>query len=289
MTTETDIIISDCIDYVRFTASRNSDIDKLLPNMPSLARTGEIFDYGYYGYNRSSPLHGGGRIMWHTEDRAMKYCVELSGLPLAELRRDGFQVEDIFEWRIHARLEDFGYKRVDYALDVENGGAQVKDVWTAWEKKKLKTPARTSRFIRSSDSEYNADTVELGSRESTPRFVRVYDKAAQMKQLWRSLVRIELEMKKGRVDGFVQSVLRHGRSAAGRREIGEMMVTKIGWVNAALAGELAPHMDAPRPDGKPNEFVWKILIPFINNHSEELAQDTKIALLKAVEDKITLA
>ena len=288
MTTSTDIQISSCIDWVRATFSMDIPLDVLLPSFPALERTGEIVDRGFYGYNRAMPLVGGGFIMWHSEKREMKRCIELPGSVLAEVRRDGFEVEEIMAHWVAKRLPDASYTRLDYALDVENGGVQVKDLWTAIEKKKVKMTAHSARFLRSFESDYNADTVEIGSREGSPRFLRVYDKAAQTGMLWKAWVRIELESKKGRVNGFASSVLKHGRDAAGRREIGEAVKTKVKWFNEALKGELAPHMDVPRPDAKPDKFVLETIVPFIRNHAHELSEDSKRILMANVVNYITL-
>lgn len=289
MGTETDIKITDCIDYVRLTAGHENDVDKMLPAMPSLSRTGEILDRGSYGYNKTFPLDGGGRIMWHSEDKAMKYCIELSGDPLEELRRDGFEVEEVMAYCLSGRVARVSFTRLDYATDVENGGGSIIEVFEAWEKGKIKTRFKVARFIRSSRSEYNADTVEFGNREASDRFIRCYHKGAQQRTPWLDKLRLEVEIKKRRANPFAMSIVRNGRAEAGRRELREAIKSKVGWLNAAVMGTLAPHTVVPRREAHPNEFVKNTVIPFIKNHHGELTQETKALLLMAVEDYITLA
>lgn len=284
--TTTDIQISSCIDWVRATFAHGIDINTLFPAIPAIARTGEINDHGHYGYNRSMPLAAGGSLMWHSEKPEMKYCLDLPGQVLAELRRDGFEVEDLFLHWMVKRIPETTYKRVDFAFDIENGGVQVQDLWTAIEKKRVKMLAHTARFLRSFESDYNADTVEIGSRGGSPRFLRVYDKAAQTGMLWRAWVRIELESTKQRANSFVSSVMKHGRDETGRREIGEMVKTKVKWFNAALEGEIAPHTEIPRPDAKPDKFLMETIVPFLRNHGHELSEDSKRVLLANVANHI---
>lgn len=289
--TETDIQITDCIDYLRFTIAHGVNFDNILPPFPSLSRTGEILDRAHYGYNRKMPLEGGGQIMWHSEHEEMKICVELEGMALAELRRDGFDVEAIMHHAQNARLPMLHYNRIDYAIDILNAGVKPIEVWNKYEKGKVKTTARKARFLRSYESDTGADTVEFGSRESSPRFIRIYDKGAknaQMGALWTSFLRIELEEKGVRVNPFAHSVLRYGRSETGRREIGEAVSMKLGWFNEALKGDLAPHIEVPRPDSQPNRFVLNHIIPFLKNHSHELTQETKAKLLTVISDYVSM-
>lgn len=288
MATETDVIITTCIDWLRFTTSAGTPHEIILPPYPALARTGEVNDRGFYGYTRSMPLVGGGNILWHHEKPELKICVDLPGSVLAEVRRDGFEVEEIMEHLIARRLPELNYKRIDGAIDIHNSGAEISDIWRAVEKGKIKSTARKARFISSVESEYFSDTVEFGSRESSPRFTRFYNKGGQMGKLWESWLRLEIEEKLGRVNPFAASVLKHGRAETIRREIGEAVQTKIKWFNEALRGETAPHIDVPRPESRPNKFVLETIIPFIGNHSEELTSEVKRKLLTAISDYITL-
>ena len=288
MGTETDVKISDCIDWLRYTVSSSMEQSNMLPPIPSIQPTGEIVGRGFYGYDRAKPLEGGGFMMWHTEKPEMKICIELPGQALAELRRDGFEVEDILEYNHNQRLPELTYNRIDAAVDIKNAGVEVFDLWKEIEKKRVKMKARKARFLRSWEGELNADTVEVGSREGSPRFLRVYNKAAQMGMSGVSWARIELELKKKRGNVFARSVMLHGRTESLRRELSEVMQTKLKWYNAAIAGDRAPHMDVPRPDSKPNKFVLETIIPFIVNHHGELTNDTKIKLMIAVNDYINL-
>lgn len=286
--TQNDIQISTCLDWLRLTFAHGANLNEVMPAFPALARTGEILDHGFYGYNRAMPLVSGGALLWHTEKPEMKYCIDLPGSVLAEVRRDGFEVEEIMEHFIHKRIPDVTYKRIDFAIDLENGGVQVYDLWRAIESKRTKIRAHSARFLRSSESDYNADTVEIGSRGGSPRFLRVYDKAAQTGMLWKAWVRIELESTKQRANLFAASVLKHGRAATGRREIGEMVNTKVKWFKAALEGDIAPHMELPRPDAKPDKFVMETIVPFLKNHGHELSEDSKRILLANIANYINL-
>lgn len=282
--------VSVCLDYIRYTVGRENTMDELIvPGVPSLARSGEILEHGSYGYNRTMPLAGGGRIMWHTEHHGMKYCVELSGEPLAEVRRDGFQEEEILTWCFAGKVARASFARVDVAIDVKNTDGTIEELYNSWVEKRTKTLARQALWMESRKSEYRANTVYIGSRTTSPRFLRAYDKGVQLRShiTW---LRLEAEIKRRRATPFAWNVSKYGTAEAGRREIKDAMsVTDVQWVKDALEGDLAPRIEAPRPEPKPNEFVTGMIIPFLQNHAHELTEATKKALLVTIEDYISLA
>lgn len=277
------------IDYCRYTAGRENELDSLLPKgIPSLSRTGDILLYGSYGYDRSMPLEGGGRIMYHSEDHGMKYCVELSGEPLAEVRREGFDEEDILANAFSGMVARVSFARVDIAIDVKNGEGTIKELFDTWETGETKTRAREAQYVLKAKSEYRANTVYFGSRASSPRFLRAYDKGVQLGITTGRLYRLEAEIKKRRATPFAWNVLKHGKASAGRREIKDAIKTRVAWVVSALEGDLSPRVEVPRPEARPNEFVTGMIIPFLKNHAGELTQETKTKLLVAIEDYISL-
>lgn len=286
---ETDTETSVCMDYARYTAGRENNIDALLPRyIPSLSRTGEVFNYGSYGYDRTCPLDGGGRIMFHSEDEGMKYCVELSGRPLEEVRREGFDDQEVIAHAFSGMVARVAFTRVDVAFDVKNSNGTIEELYQSWLQKETKTLARQAMWVESVKSEFRANTVYFGARESSPRILRAYDKAAQQKLMGISWLRLEAEVKKRRATPFARSVWKNGISSAGRREIKDAIKTRVAWVVSALEGDLSPRVEVPRPEARPNEFVTGMIIPFLKNHSGELSQETKTKLLVAIEDYISL-
>lgn len=286
---ETDTTVEVCLDYIRFTAGRENNIDELLNRgVPSLSRTGDILNYGSYGYDRTCPLIGGGRIMFHTEDHGMKYCVELSGKPLEEMRREGFSDEIVIGHAFSGKVARVAFTRVDVAFDVKGSDGTIDEVYESWKKKETTSLARTVTYVESVKSEFRANTVYFGARETTPRLVRMYDKRAQLRKEGSSWLRMEGEIKKRRATPFAWSVLKNGTASAGRRELKDAIKTRVAWVVAALTGEIAEKTEVPRSEAHPNEYVKKMIIPFIKNHHGELTQETKAMLLMAVEDYITL-
>lgn len=284
-----DVEVSCCLDYIRFSAGRENSIVDLLPNsIPGLCRTGDILDHGSYGYNRTMPLAGGGRIMYHDQDHGMKYCVELAGEALADVRRDGFDEEQIIGNCFSGRVARVQFSRVDVAFDVKNAEGSIEELYQSWNKGETKTLAKQATWIESVKSEFKANTVYFGARESAPRFLRAYDKAAQQKIMGVSWLRLEGEIKKRRATPFAWSVLKNGKAAAGRRELKDAIKTRVAWVIAALTGELSERVEVPRPEARPNEFVKGMIIPFLKNHSGELTDETKKLLLVAVEDYISV-
>jgi hypothetical protein len=281
--------VSDALDYLRYTCGHENGFDNLVPRgIPSLSRTGDILMHGSYGYDRTMPLEGGGRIMYHSNDTGMKYCVELSGEPLAEVRREGFEVEDIITHAFSGIVARVSFARVDYCIDVKNGDGTVEELYDTWNTRETTTRAREAMFIQKSKSEYKANTVYFGSRASSPRFLRAYDKGVQLGMIAARLYRLEVEVKKRRCTPFAWSVSKHGRAEAGRREIKDAIKTRVAWVVSALEGALSPRVEVPRAEAHPNEFVRGMIIPFLKNHHGELSQETKALLLMTVEDYISL-
>lgn len=79
--------------------------------------------------------------------------------------------------------------RADVAFDIHNGGESVRDLATLHDELYGEEPPRKTAFISSK----GGDTFYVGSR-SSPKMVRVYDKAAQQK-VHADWVRVELELK----------------------------------------------------------------------------------------------
>ncbi len=134
--------------------------------------------------------------MTGADERQGQFLV-LSGDTLGVLRASGLPDREII-----AHVLSAGGKpaRVDVAIDLFASSITPADMATAYDQKRLKTPAR--RGIRTYGINDPDDTFYLGSGQSE-RFFRAYDKGAQLGikdgEAW---LRLELECKRLRARGL---------------------------------------------------------------------------------------
>jgi hypothetical protein len=101
--------------------------------------------------------------------------------------------------------------RIDLAIDVKDNSLLMGDIEQMASEHNWKGTAHSSTTIKSNDGK--GCTVYMGSR-SSERFVRIYDKAAQLAQLgdW---VRIEAEIKGDSARGVARAIAASGSEGLG--------------------------------------------------------------------------
>src|SRR5258708_22529468 len=158
-------------------------------------------------HNKNYPktlVHETGAILMTGADERQGQFLVLSGDTLGVLRASGLPDREII-----AHVLSAGGKpaRVDVAIDLFASSITPADMATAYDQKRLKTPAR--RGIRTYGINDPYDTFYLGSGQSE-RFFRAYDKGAQLGikdgEAW---LRLELECNGLRARG-----LAHVRASA---------------------------------------------------------------------------
>lgn len=141
------------------------------------------------GYNKAVELETGALIAWHTEIPTQGIHVKLSGSTLRWYMTKGLDWHTLLRMikKCHGRTS-----RVDLAIDIRNGGLKLEH---CCEENLLpyKGKGRTPRVIPVG-SQKNGWTVYVGARTSQ-KYLRVYDKAKEQKDMDADYVRVELECK----------------------------------------------------------------------------------------------
>lgn len=177
-----------CIDWLSFTATKIAG--RRYPVLPTWesGQTGKP-DIGRFGYRAATKYPSGMVVMYDGATATMGWHYIYSGSAikmLDETFQDGGQ--HVLNWHVAQ-----GHKctRIDLAIDVKGDQWLLPTLKAMAEKHDWTGTAHSATTIQSSDGK--GITVYIGSRTSE-RFVRIYDKAAQLGQTghW---TRIECEVK----------------------------------------------------------------------------------------------
>lgn len=186
-------------------------------------------------YERAFRLACGGLYcLPNKQNASQKRLIQLTGDNCRKAREMGL-TDDNLIWTMFDR--DGRPSRTDYAFDTDNPEAKVSDVWSAWEKGKIKTKLQeaelTSKKGRKGEP---ANTVYLGSKASEQRVV-VYDKAKQMNLLNEAWVRVELRLYGSAARRAAFDALKHADiDKVARQKVRNIMRTPIEWLENMIAG-----------------------------------------------------
>lgn len=157
------------------------------------------------GYTAATVSNSGVLCMWHDNYPEMGYHVIFDGTSLRYLfQHGGVHAEEILKASAHA---GGSVTRLDLAEDAQNDGVNMQSIWDSCAKKQTAGTAR--KFARMNGLD-GGDTIYIGSRQSE-RFVRLYDKAAEMNLPGQDWKRLELELK-GMMARAAVDALVHGQS-----------------------------------------------------------------------------
>lgn len=200
--------------------------------------------------------------MWHDNHAEFGVMLELTGMSLSAYREAGNDVSALLEM-----LTRDGWKptRIDLAIDVLNSGGRPSQIYRAWSKRRLETTARKVTIYQqtSTDAKVTGETVYIGAR-SSPRLLRVYDKAAE-RGTTGDWLRLELELKEGHAVAGTDAIINAGIQQAA-----------LSYLRSAVKTSSVPFMEQLFDDGetfaveklgrKKTEFerwFWKTIVPAI--------------------------
>lgn len=288
---------SDTIDYIRFVMPYQYGVTGVLPMLSDFGNYegAGIIEKGFYGYTRTRLLDTGIQIMWNENEERLGICVQASGKALAHMNAGILAPSRLLRWSVEngARL-----KRVDYALDLVGDSyiapAELKNAVVNREIDYLghswQWVEKTPKSI-STGGGYGS-TLYLGSRSSN-RFLRYYDKAAQQKILGVSWSRLEIELKNERAQQYGEECCVSDWMEKGRGQIFDYIKTVnkdsgVGeWLeNLKASRPFELPREIPRPDGKPDEFVEKIVLPFLRHHAEKLSDRSILSMRTLLHGEI---
>jgi len=207
-----------CIDWLSFTAhSSGIGIAPLLPEWEKVS-DGQP-DTPRFGYRKALRYQSGLIVMFDGSTPSMGAHYIYSGSAIkaldTELNDGGLS---ILAWDT-----DKGHKctRIDLAVDVRDDNAIMAKIEQMAIDHSWSGTAHTSTLVKSNDNK--GSTVYVGSRTSE-RFVRIYDKAAQLGET-REWIRIEAEIKGDSARAVARAIAQIG--AMGLSNVAQSVITRV--------------------------------------------------------------
>jgi hypothetical protein len=297
MTTTTDFTVNPPqfrygIDYIAATLPIRNKPQNILPDVCMKEWDGEILDRGSPGYNRSI-LTPYGWVNWHADDPRQKIHLICSGSALENMTTAKYNHLYLLE-----RIQDLGgvLTRIDAAADTFQPSTPF-DVYAAWLAGEIKTQVKIHEWHVSGTKEEPGMTFCLGKREDSNRYLRVYDRIANLKgkgqnpgdvDFW---TRIELEAKKDLAPKIGLAMRNFGIVPTVKKCLQDTLKTQIGWVNTLLYNaEMAYIEPVGRKETDPLKWHMDTTLPSMDKTLGDPNTDTFEALkllkqMKHIYDK----
>jgi len=229
------LIITDKIDY--FVASMNLAPHAALTNSEGFGITRQISPLPHY--DKRYELECGGFLsISHNEKQGN--LIELGGTALEYMRNlSATTIGDVMILNKLSSITNLrNVTRLDYCIDCHGFGSMKHIINHARRNRHVKTTkARDELYGGMQGTE--GSTAYFGGRKST-QYVRVYDKAYELKLLAQAITRIELQTRTPHSKAFWKDINNHTLAEAGKARI-ERVVSfpLLAWWNKALSGERA--------------------------------------------------
>jgi len=209
---------------------------------------------GRYGYARGVTLKPCGTLYYDGRKDDMGSVLELTGTDMARLRYEQQMTDDDILRETMKRAVKA--TRVDFCVNINAGQpVQARDEWRSGN---IETRVRRGIYFEPM-SESKGDTLRVGSTGAS-KYVRVYDKAAELKLLNVILTRIEMQATKKSAPLLAREMLMHGVKPAGKKAILQHVnFPRLAWYQDALQGATDALLQlVPREKGN--------IINWLDNH-----------------------
>jgi len=242
---------------------RNAMLRSAVMPTDAIKITGEVIS-NPKGYNNALKMTYGS-VRWHSELPKQKIGIEFTGKDLAGLRQKGIEPLELVKYAISQGAH---FSRLDIALDVFGQEANPLEIHKAWEAGEVETKAKTCGVVNTSKRDEQGltskgITVYVGSRNST-RFLRVYNKALELKLDGVKWTRIELELGGKRAHSMASVLTVLDLADYGRAAIRDFcQVPGVNWYQNALDGPLMDLPVVPREENQTLTWLLKIVVPCI--------------------------
>lgn len=221
-------------------------MDWLTVSFRKIKDMSEVISQAYYMMRQTEPikpfphydtawrLECGGRIDFSESER-QGARLELTGVPLATLREHGMP-DDLLLKELAQCPKKNRTTRMDYCFNVINAGS-VRHTVNHWRAGNIKTVFRNSPTGYVDFGSRRGQTVDFGSSKSD-RWVRVYDKAAEMKILNEAWLRVELQTRNENATALVSDSIKKDTRTAGVTHLAACLdFPKLRWWQEATKGE----------------------------------------------------
>lgn len=254
--------IAKSIDWLQLTWTGRKYPEQVLPIMPSF----ELMDKTNppANYEKAWKLANGG-LYCYSSDIRQGIMVTMSGEPLRRAREAGCNDEGMVNWAKSAR----NVPRLDYAIDQFGDNGEVKspkEFFEAHSRGEIKTRLGLDRSHKDEKVE-NGRTYEWGSTKSDCRMV-IYDKANEMKLLWKAWTRVEMRLRNEQAKALVRDMDVLGVSVAGDAKIKKVFKSDLGWFMDMINSKSVDLTKIPRKKSNFGKWLRETVIPSIAGHIE---------------------
>lgn len=185
--------------------------------------------HGAMGYRYGMKMKPAGTFYWAGTSRDMGSVLSLQGDDLTTARDKLKTDDDTLLQRLLFKAE--AVTRLDFCTNI-NAGSPA-DCNLHWDAGQIKTRAKKGLGYVAK-GEAKGDTCRVGSDKSN-KFVRIYDKAAELKLLHEVLTRIELQTRHSQADRLAKVMAEHGVKATGKSVIKSFVdFPLLDWYQAAV-------------------------------------------------------
>lgn len=172
------------IDWISITHKTDGDL------LPETVNRSHTQGKARNGYTECKSYLNGIMEMFNPQRPDMGIHIVYTGKALqATCEQSGMTRDDIL---LHHLAIGGKPSRIDVALDIENSGMIIDELWKQLETKQAKTLSSHSRSQSGNGKGY---TLYVGSRKTRKKMLRIYDKAAEQGWDFVDYKRIELEMR----------------------------------------------------------------------------------------------
>lgn len=209
------------LDWLSITLPYSDVPEEIIPLIPGLERRDDIHPVGYFNSAYDTPC--GAIVRWHTEVPSQGLNVQLTGSALAWLYDhanvgDGEIIQGFYG--LHGKVA-----RLDYACDLMGyAGNGIRELISDFRAGKCNTRVRQIHEFKGESVAHDTigHTLYIGSKKGD-KFVRVYDKAKEMKLLGEAWLRVEMQTR-GRIADTMFTDMAERERGYGVSEVGRRWV-----------------------------------------------------------------
>lgn len=172
--------------------------------------------------------------------------------------------------KILAHMARAGVKatRLDYALDIRGVVADPLETLDLFDLGLVQTSFQKTETQNTSDADAGK-TAYFGSRKSD-RFVRIYDKAKQLKLLEEAWLRVELVERKEYAQKAADDMHQYGVRSAGTSRLKNVLdFPTLDWWSEAFAAEPVPIGEVPRRPSRWQQWMSTQVLDSIRKRAQE--------------------
>lgn len=241
------------LDYIQMTCEAPRNFGR---NHLSLPWLNDLFTltrerHGVKNYRYGADMSPAGTYFWNLQNDVQPGLIVLTGSDLGLIRSRAKISDDELIKTLKKAARRF--TRIDYAININAGNPE--QVLKHFKKGKVKTRAQSCKRI-DLHGKKQGYTVYIGSDKSD-KFIRCYDKAAELKLAATILTRIEMQVNNEPAHRLARAMAYHGVKVAGKTAVRDFaQFPKLAWWKDATEGE---HIDLQLTPAKETSFARWLL------------------------------